>query len=1158
MGFVHLHNHTQYSALDGACRIDKMIKLAQEYGMPAVAITDHGTMSGTIDFYRTAISNGIKPIIGIEAYIINGDLSIKNAGNRKNNHLVLLVQNEIGYKNLIKLSSRSYTEGFYYKPRINKEILQQHAEGLICLSACIQGEIATLIRDNRYDEARDTVLFYKETFPDRYYLEIMDHNLADEKAVMPQIIRLARETSTPLVVTNDCHYLLKEDAKAHDILLCIQTGKELNAPGRMKYETEELYFKSEDEMRKLFPELSEAYDNTIKIAEQIDFDLNYTKFLIPRTEIPQGYHNETEYLRSLCYDNARTKYPNMSDEIKTRIDYELDIIGKMGFENYFLVVKDIIDAARERDIPVGPGRGSAAGSIVSYLLNITTIDPIHHKLLFERFLNPNRIEMPDIDIDFCAERRNDVIEYIVEKYGRESVSQIITFNTLGAKTVIKDIARVLGVPPSDANNITKIISKVTKSTLKECLRDYKEFADIMNSNESYRSILTNGEVIEGLIRQHGVHAAGVVIGPGDLSEYVPLAISTQKGGGHSVLVQYEGKWLDFLKLLKMDILGLNTLSIIKKTVNLIKDSRGIEVDIENVDLTDKKTFELFAEGLTDGVFQFESPGMKKSLKELQPNMFSDLVAMVALYRPGPMQFISTYINRKHGNEPVSYEHPMIEKVLEETYGVTIYQEQVMQISREMGNFSAADADTLRKAIGKKDIAILDKMEKKFKEGAEQNKVPEKTANSIWENWKKFADYAFNKSHSVCYAYVAFQTAYLKSHYPVEFMASLLSLENNPDKIPYFLEECANMGIEVIPPSINKSFRDFTVEGNKILFGLKAIKNVGAIAIQSIVDERIANGDYKNFFEFCSRIDLTKVNKAVLESLIYTGTIDEFEGNHAQKLAAIDNAISYGNSVSGDRKRGQQTIFSLFDDDEMEQCLVPQLPELEELPLSLRLDKEKHLFGFYISGHPLAVYEFTLKNICNFDTKKFKDKVYPPERVIIAGIVTDITSKKTNMKRMIHIIDMEDFFGRFQLVLFSRRDSMKPEEFEVGKEYLIFANTSLKNGNKNKDNNYEANQYLTLYPTQALFLKELSTYTSGVIIVTIDISQVTPDLLPSIKELTEEYRGNFSVILKVKTDRINAIEIATTNLKTFPDTKMIQKMKLLLNHKCKILVNFDPL
>ncbi|MBW6516409.1 MAG: DNA polymerase III subunit alpha [Candidatus Cloacimonetes bacterium] len=1158
MGFIHLHNHTQYSALDGACRTDKIINLTKQYGMPAVAITDHGTMAGAIDFYETALQNGVKPIIGIEAYIINNDLDSPAAKNDRRHHLILLVQNSVGYQNLIKLSSRSYLEGFYYKPRISKNLLREYSEGLICLSACLKGEIPSLLLEKRTKEAEKVVDFYKEIFPDRFYIEIMDHGLEEEKIVIPDLCDLAKRTDTPLVVTNDCHYLQKEDAEAHDILLCIQTAKTQKDTNRLKYETDQLYFKTEEEMRGLFPNEPAAYENTIKIAEQIDFTLNYQSFLIPKCRLPQEYNDNTTYLRKLCFDNLPILYPQVTNEIKERLEYELQVINNLGYENYFLVVKDIVDAARANDIPVGPGRGSAAGSIVSYLLGITKIDPLPHNLFFERFLNPDRIEMPDIDIDFCAEGRNKIIDYVIRMYGRNSVSQIITFNTLAAKSVIKDVARVLEIPAAEANKITKLMPNIPKITLEKCLEDYSEFRELMDNNPLYSSIIKYGLVLEGLIRQHGIHAAGVVIGPDDLSNYVPLAISNQKVGPPAVLVQYEGKWLSFLKMMKMDILGLKTLTIIKRTLKLIKESQGIELDIDNVDLTDSKTYKLFSKGQTDGIFQFESAGMKKYLKDLKPNVFSDLVAMVALYRPGPMQYIDSYIRRKNGQEEVNYDHSLIEKVLKETYGVIVYQEQVMQISREMAGFTGGEADTLRKSMGKKNMEVMHQLKSKYFKGAQDKGVPEETIAKIWDKCIEFAKYAFNKSHSVCYAYVAFQTAFLKSHYPIEFMAAILSLENDPAKIPYFLEECKNMGIEVIPPNINLCLKDFTVQGDKILFGLRGIKNVGDVAIQKIIEEREENGNFQDLFEFCSRIDLTAVNRAVIESLIYAGALDELEGNRSEKTAGLDCAIEYGNSVSSERKRGQQTLFTILEDDDDDGSVPngckPMLPQRNEWTLTEKLEKEKLVLGFYFSGHPLFKYQTEIEYFTNMNTKKYSERraVNTKERILIAGVVSEIIKRKDNRNKVPYVMVMEDQYGRFEVAIPNRSVAKFEPLMNEGRKYLIIGKT---NDYRGVGNNFDTS-ILRIYPDKILCFDELAKYFKGEITMDIKQELLNHDMIGALEDIARESPGKFYINLNVKTSKYDYLQITPQKYSFFPGSKFNSRVKELFNDQAKVNVRIN--
>ncbi len=1106
MSFVHLHNHTQYSLLDGACRIDRMIAKSKELGMNAVAMTDHGNMFGTIEFYNKANSAGIKPIIGTEAYVINGQLNTEESKHSRRFHLVLLAMNLVGYKNLIKLSSHSFTDGYYYKPRMTKDELAKYSEGIIALSACIQGEIPRNLLNDDYEGAVKALNEYKEIFPDRFYIELQDHGLEPEREVMPKLIELAKQTNTPMVVTNDCHYLNKEDATAHDVLLCIQTGKKYDDPDRMKYETHDLYFKSESEMRQLFPQVPEAYENTQIIADSINLKLNYDNFLFPKIDVPEQYKDMADYMRGLCFEGAKRKYGEITLEIEERINFELDIINTMGYDGYFLVVKDFIDKAREMDIPVGPGRGSAAGSIVAYTLDITQLDPLKYGLLFERFLDLKRVGMPDIDIDFCAQGRSKVIDYVVEKYGRESVTQIITFGKLGAKSIIKDVARVMDVTPQDAAKMTKLIPSTPKMTLEKAVKESDDFRLMMESNDNYKNILKVSKVLEGLIRQTGIHAAGVVIGPDDLSNYVPLAISSQKNGENAVLVQYEGKWLDDLKLLKMDFLGLKTLTIIKKAIQYIKESQNIDIDIENVDITDKETFKLLSKGLTDGVFQFESPGMKKYLSKLKPNKFEDLIAMVALYRPGPMQFIDTYINRKHGREEIVYDHELTRSSLEETYGVTVYQEQVMQISKVMGKFSSADAGVLRKAISKKNLDMMAKMFVKFQEGSMENGVPEKTVKKIWDNWLEFANYAFNKSHAACYAFISFQTAYLKAHYPVEFMAAILSLEEDPAKIPYFIEECSKMNIEVLPPDINHSEKEFTVHGNKIQFGLRGIKNVGAAAIKEMLDNRAIDGNFSSLFDLSKRLNSTAVNKTTLESLIASGAVDSLEGSRAQKWNAIGAALDY--SASCQKDKDQLTLFDLMDNEEVATDYYPALKKMEDWSSKEKLRREKEVLGFYVSGHPLMEKRDIIESVVNVDSQYVAQGIAVPSKAIIVGIVTNKIKKKAKSGDYYGIITMEDLKGKFEITLYKERFVDNFDSLDIGEIYCVIGQQSNFSGD---------DSLLKINPSSikpyAQFRKEIGGE------VTINMSH--EDLLSIVKtdylELIKKHKGKHHLKFIVETE-----------------------------------------
>ncbi|HNX01200.1 MAG TPA: DNA polymerase III subunit alpha [Candidatus Cloacimonadota bacterium] len=1132
MSFVHLHNHTQFSLLDGACRIDKMLDLAKEFGMNAVAITDHGNMYGAIDFYNAAIKIGIKPIIGMEAYLINSDYDQPEARTDHRYHLVLLAQNQQGYKNLIKLTSQSFLDGFYYKPRISKSLLKKYNEGLICLSACLQGEIPMLLLNDNPKGAREALEFYKKTFPGRFYLEIQDHNLADEKIAFPKVIQLARDTDTPLVVTNDCHYLKEEDAESHDILLCIQTGKTLSEANRLQYETNQLYFKNEEQMRLLFPDLSDAYENTQKIADQIDLKLEYNEFLLPRFDLPEGETNYTSYLSQLCYEAIPHKYGEITDAIRERIEYELGVIKGTGFEKYFLVVKDFIDAARAMGVPVGPGRGSAAGSIVSYLLDITRLDPMKYDLLFERFLNPDRISMPDIDIDFCAQGRSRVIDYVTEKYGRESVAQIITFGTLGAKSVIKDVARVMGVSPIDSNNITKVMPGTPKITLKKCLEESAEFKTLIYSNAEYATILKHSMVLEGLVRQVGVHAAGVLIGPGDLSDYIPLASTSQKGQELSALTQFEGKILEELKLLKIDFLGLKTLTLIQRTIDIVKSSQNIEIDIEHLDLSDRASYDLLARGQTDGIFQFESSGMKKNLIELKPNQFEDLIAMVALYRPGPMQYISTYIKRKHGQEEVSYAHPLMEAALRETYGVIVYQEQVMQISREMASFTRGEADSLRKAMGKKKLNIMQEFEKKFTENALVNGVALQISTRIWDEMKKFAEYAFNKSHAACYALVAFQTAFLKSHYPVEFMAAVLSLEDDPVKIPYFMDECRNMGINVIPPDINKSRDEFSVHGDSILFGLRGVKNIGESAIQALLEERDQHGNYQNIYDLCTRVDPMAVNKTVLESLIAAGAMDSLEGTRAQKWEAVESIIEFAANHHRERKRGQITLFEMLDDTQEENVYFPKLPDVQEWGFTKKLEMEKSVLGFYVSGHPLLEYKPILDLFTNASSQISPDQEKMQNDLRLVGIVSEVRKKNKNGRYMAFVM-CEDMEGRFEITLFDKDYTKFIDQMVVGTFLFVFGRKSTyTNGDET---------LLRIVPKTVFPIAELKNHISGEVHIHIDEKDATPALANEVKEMSSEVGGQFNVSFIIRSERFKQMVLRSNSLTLYPDARLINNL-----------------
>lgn len=1128
MSFVHLHNHTQYSLLDGACRIDRIVKLAAQYEMPALAITDHGNMFGAIEFYNNCLEAKIKPIIGIEAYIINKSFKDESNKNEPRSHLILLAMNDKGYHNLMKLTSKSYLDGFYRKPRINKEMLETYSEGLICLSACIKGEISQHILNQQPRLAKQAVDWYKSVFGDRFYIELQSHGLELEAEAMPKLVKLAKEMSIPTVLTNDCHYLHRSNSEAHDLLLCIQTNANLNDPNRLRYSTDELFFRSPKEMLELFPDVPEAYHNTLEIADRVDFKLRYDEFLLPQIDAPPQFQDMRQYLYHCCMEGAKQKYPEITPEIEERLNYELDVVHGMGFDGYFLVVKDFIDNARKQNVPVGPGRGSAAGSIISYLLDITRVDPLKYNLMFERFLNPDRISMPDIDIDFCAQGRSKVIDYVIQKYGRNSVTQIITYSTLGPKSVIKDVARVLGVSATEANKITKAIPDNAKS-LEEALKKSVEFASLMNTNDLYLSILQHSQVLEGLVRQTGIHAAGVVIVPGDLTDYVPLAVGTQKDNENAVLVQYEGKCLEQLKILKMDFLGLKTLTLINQAVQLIEVSQNVQLDINNLPLDDADTYKLLAQGQTDGIFQFESDGMTKYLIDLKPNQFEDLIAMVALYRPGPMAYIDVYIRRKHGQESVKYDHPLVENVLKETYGVTVYQEQVMQLSREMAGFTRGEADSLRSAISKKKTALMEKFKVKFIEGAKVNSIPERTANKIWDDWSTFAEYAFNKSHATCYALVAYQTAWLKAHYPVEFMAALLSLEDNPDKIPYFLEECKRMKIAIIPPNINLSNSEFSVNGKEIHFGLRAIKNIGEAAMKAIVDERTKNGPYKSIFDLCKRVDSMAVNKTVMESLIASGALDDLEGTRAQKWEVIESALEQASDHQRETRRGQTSLFDLLGEEVSESTISVTLPEVENWTYLYQLELEKSVLGFFLTGHPLQPYK-EMVDLLTTPRNNRSEKNNNGDTYLV-GVVTGITKKRDNKGNAIAFVEMEDLHGKFEVALFKNDFLKYIGKFEQNKVYFVA-------GSRSQYNNNNDDSSLRIIPRKIEAFESLPYCIKGEILLETTEQNINEAFLEKITKLIKQSTGHFNLKFLVHTDKFDTLMIQPSALTFFPDTEFI--------------------
>lgn len=1042
--FVHLHTHSQYSLLDGACRLDNVIAKAKEYKMPALAITDHGNMFGAIEFYKKATRAGIKPIIGCEAYVAGGSRLDKKPSQEHPDggyHLVLLAKDITGYKNLIKLTSSGFLEGFYHRPRIDKEILREHSQGLIATSACLKGEVNWNLKNGNIDQAIAVAREYQSIFGEgNFYLEIQNHGLDNELQNIPKVDAISREAGIPLVATNDCHYLKEDDADAHDALLCIQTGKSIHDTNRMKYNTNQIYFKSAEEMEQVLGDFKEARENTVHIAESCHLELELGKLRLPKFPIPNPFVNPDDFLEHLCNEGVVERYRKLNDELKKRLDYELGVIKEMGYAGYFLIVKDFCDYARSIGVRVGPGRGSAAGSLVSYALKITNIDPIKFNLLFERFLNPERISMPDIDIDFADRGRDKIIQYVVEKYGKENVCQIITFGTMAARGVIRDVGRVLGIPYGEVDKIAKLVPEGPGVSLKEAIEKVDELKNLRDSDKRIEQLLNYSLTLEGLARHCSTHAAGVVIAPSALTDYVPLF----KGTKDEITTQYDMKMVEEIGLLKMDFLGLRTLTVIDDAIKIIKQTKPeFDVDINNLSLDDPNVYELFAKGETIGIFQFESPGMRDYLRKLRPTTFTDITAMNALYRPGPLDsgMIDTYIERKRGAKKITFDHPVLEKILGDTYGVIVFQEQVLQIANNLAGYSMGKADILRKAMGKKDANLMAEQKKEFLDGTGKNKIDSKSAENVFHQIETFARYGFNKAHSTCYAFVAYQTAWLKYYYPKEFMAALMSSEiNNNDRIYQLLEECRRMNIDVLPPEINYSQVDFSVVKDKIRFGLMVVKNVGEGPARSIVEERLKNGEFKSLPDLVSRVPLKAINRRTLESLICAGACDSLEGNRAQQYDAIEIMLEYGHKVSV-----TQNSHDLFADDAGAISRVaPELNQIDDWSASKKLANEKTILGFYISGHPLDKYRDELKY---FTTCHIGDLSLASDgrEVTIGGILTAVKTMLDKKSNMMAFATLEDYTGSVELIIFSSCYDMCKEYITEERMVLITGRVSTREG-----------------------------------------------------------------------------------------------------------------
>jgi DNA polymerase-3 subunit alpha len=1015
--FVHLHNHSDFSLLDGAASIENLVAKAKALEMAALALTDHGNMFGALKFYLECRRQEIKPIIGSEFYVAPGSRFSKSGstGTTRYFHIVLLAKDVEGYQNLLKLSTLSYLEGFYYKPRIDDELLQQHSRGLIALSGCMGGEIPRLLLNDQPDAARDKALFYNELFgPGNFYLEAQNQGIPEQSTILSGLAQLSKQTGIPMVASNDIHYTDKADAYAQDILICIGTGKKVSEGKRLKFAYPEFYFKSREEMAQALPEFPEALRNTSAVAEMCDLQIPLPGPLLPHYEVPSGYTLES-YLSELAHAGLKERYSDPSQEILERLDYELSVINSMGYTGYFLIVWDFIYFAREANIPVGPGRGSGAGSLVAYALKITDIDPLKYGLLFERFLNPERISMPDFDIDFCYEGRSQVIDYVIRKYGNERVGQIITFGTLKARAVIRDVARVLDFPYAEADTIAKKVPMGPKMNLRKAMKIDKELAQIASKGENYGNLLDVSLRLEGLHRHASTHAAGIVIGQQDLTHYVPLYKDPKT---ETVTTQYSMDYLEDCGLVKMDFLGLKTLTVIKNTIELIR-RRGLELDIDSIPEEDEATFRLLGEGRSTCIFQFESQGMQEILRKSRPTSIPDLIALNALYRPGPMEYIDQFIDAKNGKKRIEYPLPELEPILKETYGVIVYQEQVMEIARQVADYSLGEADILRRAMGKKKVDVMARQKVKFLKGAATKGYSNSKAEKIFELLVPFAGYGFNKSHAAAYSLLAYQTAYLKANYPAEFMAANLTNEiNSTDKLSEYISEARAMGLEVLPPDINLSEQEFTVREDKIVYGLLGIKNVGSAAVELIIAERSSGGPFKDLLEFLKRVDLKTVNRKVVETLIRCGLFDNLATGRAALMHNLDRIMETVNSYKEIQKYGQTTLFDPLEDDEsplvMDTC--------EPWPVLEKLTHEKQNLGFYFSGHPLDKYRNHIQNHVNLDLSRLNhgsaQASYTVQTCTVIGILKEVKEITTRTGRRMAFSQLEDFRGTVELVIFS--------------------------------------------------------------------------------------------------------------------------------------------
>ena len=1131
--FVHLHNHSDYSLLDGAQKVEQLVSTIDDLNMDTVALTEHGNMFSVIPFYHQTKKAGVTPIIGCEVYVAVGsrhDKKLQPGGGWGNNHLILLAQNYKGYRNLMKLVTIGYLEGFYYRPRIDMELLKEYSQGLICLSGCLKGEIPEKMLNGDYNGAKKAALQFSEIFPNNFYLELQNHGIPEEEANLNNMKKLSQDLNLPMVCTNDAHYAKKSHWEAHDIHICLGTGKERDDPKRLRYATPEFYFKSQDEMHKLFKDYPNAIENTRKIADSIDLEIKMGDYHLPNFPIPDNVINKDPdvYLETLAKNGAKNLYRELTPNISKKINHELSVIQKMGFAGYFLITADFVQYAKDNKIPVGPGRGSAAGSIVSYALGITSIDPIKHNLLFERFLNPDRISMPDIDIDFCIERRGEVIDYIKDQYGEKSVTQIITFGSMKAKQAVRDVGRVMGYSFGEVDRIAKAIPDELNITLDKAIKKSTELRDM--AENQYKELIDHSKVLEGMNRHASTHAAGVVISPGELTDYVPL----YRSSSGDITTQYDMKGLEDIGLLKLDFLGLRNLTVINKTIGLI-EKKDIYVDIEKIALDDPKVYKLFAAGLTIGVFQFESSGMREFLKKLKPTLIEDLIAMNALYRPGPMSNIDSFIARKHGKKNIDYPHPLLENILKETYGIIVYQEQVMQIAHEVAGFTLAEADIMRRAMGKKKKSLMDELGVKFIEGAQKKGITKKKSEDIYNLIEKFAQYGFNKSHSTAYAYIAYQTAWLKTYYPAEFMSANLTSEMSTiDRIVILINECKKLNIEVVPPDISVSDINFSpIDEGTISYGLNAIKNVGEKALESIISNRDSGGPFKSIYDFCSRIEQKKVNKRVLESLVKAGAMDSLSGTRAQKFQAVDSAINYGQQIQNGSNKDQVDLFGSIDQEDS-LIRVPELLDVEDWSQREKLNQEKEVLGLYVTGHPLLQHSEDLEEFTTIDFSDnhniSKDKI-----ITVGGMISKIVKRYDRRNRAMAFFEMDCLGGHIEVIAFS--DCYAKYENLIEEEKVIFVK-----GRSSETSDFSD---LKIIAEHLLPIDNVRNQLAKYLIVKFNSGKSSPKDIDDINEIAKSYKGDCNLVFDIPSEStINkkSVRILAHNIKVSTDRNFIRRLR----------------